>query len=81
MVNLFWREPLVIRPGDQIKVLDQETGLPMVFVVDDLGAIEKLEQTATKRLSRIVIPKQIGAMKVSETSREGAALNDLDPKG
>jgi capsular polysaccharide biosynthesis protein len=67
---------LVIRPGDQITVLDLETGLPTVITVKDLPTKEMPEQDATVKLSRISVPK-LGAPFIPETPTEDAAHNGL----
>ena len=71
---------LVIRPGDQITVLDQETGLPAVITVRELPAIERSEQEATLKLRRIVVPQRLSVPLVPETPTDGVALNGLDPQ-
>jgi len=69
---------MVIRPGDQIMVLDQNTGLPSSIRIEELSAIKKPEQEPTMKLRSVLIPKRpdsFGPSSLPAKSVGSGALN------
>jgi capsular polysaccharide biosynthesis protein len=69
---------MVVRPGDQIMVLDQNTGLTSSIRIEELSAIKKPEQEPTMKLRSVLIPKRpdsFGPLSLPAKSLGSGALN------